>query len=286
MATTKSASSPEILEEINALEQVEQAPDNLRQAREFYSEAVKNDRNIPVNKDTFCRVVGNLYRLSSACEAIGDQDEALKNLDKAKDYAKVGGLYKNWLLLVVLLKLSHKHAEMGSVEKSEMHLREAKWVAKSLSNDDVAAIVQTIKATGNDPLKQVPPLLKLGEWYLDKAKTTANGADFGKAAALFNAAFVRSRSLNHEIDEDQILGRIVGTHCEFLCAFTKDDGKINKDGIRCEIDSHKHWIARERRIFRERIDEIDRNHNRKAERDYKVLKMHSPSMIRGILTNS
>ncbi|XP_028410545.1 uncharacterized protein LOC114533242 [Dendronephthya gigantea] len=264
-----------MLEEVNALEDAGQNLDNIREAKEFYTEAVKIDRNISVNKDTFGRVVGNLYRLSLACEALGEQDEALKNLNKAKDYAKVGGLYKNWLMLVVLLKLSRKYAEFSEIEsvgvaKSEMYLREAKWVAKNLFEDDVSAVVQTIKAAGKDLSKQIPPLLKLGEWYLDKAMTTVNGADFGKADALFNAALVRSRSLNHEIDEDQILERIVETYCEFLYAFAKDDGKINKNKIRSEIDFHKQWIARERRIFKERIDEIDRDHTREAEQDYEV----------------
>ena len=74
---------------------------------------------------------------------------------------------------------------------------------------DVSLTVEQLKAAGSDVSKQVPPLLELGEWYLKQAKTSLNGSDFTKANALYNAALVRSRSVKHEIGEDQILRRIV-----------------------------------------------------------------------------
>jgi hypothetical protein len=137
---------------------------------------------------------------------------------------------------------------------------------------DVSVAVEQLRAAGTDLSKQVPALLKLGEWYLRKAKRTSNGADFTKANALYNAALVRSRSVNHEIGEDQIRRGIVETYREFLYAFAKDNNEISVDEIQNEIDSHKEWIARERRIFKERVDEIDSscNPDDKTEREYEV----------------
>ncbi len=86
-------------------------------------------------------------------------------------------------------------------------------------DEEIGIIVEQLKAVGTDASKLVPALVELGEWYLKKAKTTANGADFTKAGALYNAALVRSRLVNHETDEDKILRRIVETYREFLQAF-------------------------------------------------------------------
>ena len=150
---------------------------------------------------------------------------------------------------------------------------------------DVSVAVEQLKAAGTDLSKQVPALLKLGEWYLKKAKATLNAADFTKANALYNAALVRCRSVNHEIGEDQILRGIVKTYCEFLDAFAiakeSDENEISQDDIQNEIDSHKEWIARERRIFKERVDEIDScfNQDDKTEREYEVYKYYDYWLI-------
>ncbi|CAB4035839.1 tetratricopeptide repeat 28-like, partial [Paramuricea clavata] len=105
-----------------------------------------------------------------------------------------------------------------------------------------SVVVEQLKAAGTEVSKQVPPLLKLGEWYLNTAKTTANGADFTKAAGLFNAAL------------------------------------MTQDEIRNEISSHKEWIADERRVIKERVDEIDSwfKTNDKTEEQYEIKadKMH------------
>ncbi len=137
---------------------------------------------------------------------------------------------------------------------------------------EASVAVEQLRAAGTDPSKQVPALLKLGEWYLKRAKTTLNGADFAKANALYNAALVRSRRVHHEIEEDQILRRIVETYREFLYAFAKDDFGISVDEIQNEIDSHKRFLANERRVFKERVDEIEScfNTNDKTEDQYKV----------------
>ncbi len=137
---------------------------------------------------------------------------------------------------------------------------------------EASVAVEQLRAAGTDPSKQVPALVKLGEWYLKKAKTTLNGADFTKANALYNAALVRSRRVHHEIEEDQILRRIFEIYREFLYAFAKDDFRISVDETQNEIDSHKRFLANERRVFKERVDEIEScfNTNDKSEDQYKV----------------
>ena len=139
---------------------------------------------------------------------------------------------------------------------------------------DSSAVVEHLKAAGSEISKQVPPLLKLGECYLIKAKKTANGSDFAKAIGLFNAALVRSRLVENRINENEILRGIVETYREFLLAFAKDQGisKDIKDEIKNEVNSHKEWIANERRIFKERVDKIDSSFSRNESEDlYKVL---------------
>ena len=136
---------------------------------------------------------------------------------------------------------------------------------------DVSVAVEQLKAAGNDISKQVPALVELGEWYLKKAKTTSNAADFTKANALYNAALTRSRNINHGTGKDELILRgIVETYREFLNAFAKDDHGISSDAIQNEIDTHKEFLANERRTFKERVDEIDSNTNRKTEKHYEV----------------
>ena len=134
---------------------------------------------------------------------------------------------------------------------------------------DVSAAVEQLRSAGPDASKQLPALMKLGDWYLNKAKTIANGADFTKANALFNAALVRSRS-NPEIGENEILRRIVETYREFLLSFA-NGVEISVDEIRHKIDSHREFVAYERRIIKERLDKIDSSCDRTDGNDeYKV----------------
>ena len=121
---------------------------------------------------------------------------------------------------------------------------------------EVNVAVKQLRAAGNDLSKQVPALVKLGEWYLKTAKTTSNAADFTKADALYNAALVRSKMISHEIDEDQIFQKIFEIYCEFLHTFAGGDKKYDTDKIRNEIHFHKEFIVNERRIFKDRIIKI------------------------------
>ncbi|XP_028402859.1 uncharacterized protein LOC114525656 [Dendronephthya gigantea] len=142
---------------------------------------------------------------------------------------------------------------------------------------NVSVIVDQLRAAGTDSLKQLPALLKLGEFYLKKAKASANGADFTKANALFNAALVRSDCVDHTTDEDEVLRRIVETFRAFLLTLTNDK-EMSSSEIRNEIHAHKEFLARERRILQESIEEIDSSFNTKeqTEDQYKIHaeKMH------------
>ena len=116
---------------------------------------------------------------------------------------------------------------------------------------------EQLRAAGKDLSKQVPALVELGKWYLKKAKTTSNPADFTKANALYNAALVRSRSIHHKIDEDHIMQQIVETYDEFVHTLTNCNDKLDPDEIRNEIDFHKKFLAKERQSFKERLGEIE-----------------------------
>ena len=128
------------------------------------------------------------------------------------------------------------------------------------------AVAEQLRAAGGEVPKQIPPLLKLGKWYLKRAKTTADGGDFTKAGGLFNAALARSRLEENENDENEILREITETYREFLLAFAKDK-IISEDEIQNEMDSHKKWIADKRRVFKERVDQIDSSFTRNDESD-------------------
>ena len=136
---------------------------------------------------------------------------------------------------------------------------------------DVDSAAEQLKAAKDDLLKQVPALVELGDWYLKKAKTSSNGSDFTKADALYNAALVRSRRVHHEIDEDEILGRITETYREFLYTFG-NVGNVSADEVFLEVNCHKEFLANRRSIFEQRVDEIDSsfNTNDKSEEHYEV----------------
>lgn len=144
---------------------------------------------------------------------------------------------------------------------------------------DVSVTIDELKSAGRDSSKQVPALVKLGDWYLKKAKTTLLGGDFTKASALYNAGLVRCRNVKHDIGEDQIFRKIVETHREFLYAFAKDNDEISADEIQNEIHSHKEWIAHERKVVKERLHEIDSRYNRNGENvsegEYEVCQFHT-----------
>ena len=122
---------------------------------------------------------------------------------------------------------------------------------------DVSVAVEQLKEAGSDPARQVHPLLTLADWHLRKCKETANGSDFTKASALYNAALVRSKLSDHEVGEDQIIRGIVETYRAFLSTFANDED-VGVDEIHNEIRSHKEFVAKERKIFKERLEHRDK----------------------------
>lgn len=141
-----------------------------------------------------------------------------------------------------------------------------------MDEEQIRITVQALRDAGIDSLKQVSPLLKLGEWYLMKANASLDGADFTKANALFNAAYVRCPRVNSEnIDKEQVRRRIVETYRDFLSAFANDD-KVSVDEIQNEIESHAMFLANERKILKDRVDEIDSCYS-KSDKTYEQLKV-------------
>ncbi len=147
---------------------------------------------------------------------------------------------------------------------------------------DVLAAVEQLKDAGSDPSRQVLPLLKLAEWHLRKSKATTNGADFTKANALYNAALVRLGLVKREVgevpSEDEIVRGIIDTYRAFLLTFTNNED-VGVGEITDEINLHKQFLTNERRIFKERLDELDScfikpRDGINAEHQYEVLKSY------------
>ena len=77
---------------------------NLSEAKDYFIEVVKIRRKLPITKDTCEGFVSALYHITSICETLGEQDDALKFLEEARDVAKAGG-YNDWDVVYILLKL-------------------------------------------------------------------------------------------------------------------------------------------------------------------------------------
>ena len=108
---------------------------NRNLAKDYCTKAVNISRKISLTKNS-CRgdVVFRLYRLSTFCEALGEQDEALKHLEQAGMIAKAAGFKE--CVVDILVSLINKYAEMGCMIKSMMYYVEAGEIAKSLPAHD------------------------------------------------------------------------------------------------------------------------------------------------------
>ena len=155
------------------------------------------------------------------------------------------------------------------VRSVSQNVRKQDILCVAMDKDNtVSTAVEQLKSAGKDPSKQLPALVKLGDWYLNKAKTTSIASDFTKAAALYNAALERRRRLNKGTSDEQIRRGLVATYREFLNVFATEDKSMNVDDTQNEIRSHKEWIARERRLIKDRISSrIDTNDTQKVSVD-------------------
>lgn len=111
----------------------------LSLAKEYYSKAfkiclTKNTRPGVHHTDYTLHLPKILYRLSVVCTALGEHNEALKNLEEARKMANDAG-FKHWIVVEVLVELIRKYAQMGYILKSIVCYVEAGEIAKSLPKD-------------------------------------------------------------------------------------------------------------------------------------------------------
>ncbi len=108
---------------------------NLSQAKEYYSKAVKiRNKLISSNKNTDFDLFGHLYDLSMTCEALGEDDEAFRLLQEAKEMEEAVGS-NNWEIYDVLLNAKEKFG-IGSFAKILTRFQEGMQVAKNMAEED------------------------------------------------------------------------------------------------------------------------------------------------------
>jgi tetratricopeptide (TPR) repeat protein len=98
---------------ISNIAKTAQGMGNFSLAKEYYTKAVKIYRT----NRCLAGVVTNLHFLSRICEALGEQDEALKLLEEANEIAKDAG-FNGWTVVDILVSLMKKYAEVGCMDKS------------------------------------------------------------------------------------------------------------------------------------------------------------------------
>ncbi|CAB4034764.1 hypothetical protein BRAFLDRAFT_70104, partial [Paramuricea clavata] len=108
---------------------------NLKQAKEYYTEAVKIRRKIRITKDSCDNFLDSLFCLNMICGTLDKEDEALKFLEEAREVAKVVD-YKGWKVVVILHELTEKYINLESVVKSEICNEEAREMARNLPEND------------------------------------------------------------------------------------------------------------------------------------------------------
>ncbi|XP_035692560.1 uncharacterized protein LOC118427030 [Branchiostoma floridae] len=102
---------------------------------------------------------------------------------------------------------------------------------------------------GKDSKKEVEPLLKLSDVYLKKGLQSKDGDDFTKAAALCNAALVRSKT------EDQ--GGIKQTIQLITQAFVQHVLGIKRTVGIDDVDKHKTMLKEDRHKIAKEIEKIE-----------------------------
>ena len=110
---------------------------NLNQAKEYYGEAVKTINKLVSlgnKKDSFTDLFCNLYKLSLVCEALGQEDEALKLLQEAVEIEKSVGS-ETWPIWDALLKVDID-LEIGSFAKLLDRFQEGVQVASHTAEED------------------------------------------------------------------------------------------------------------------------------------------------------
>ena len=87
--------------------------ENFGEAKKYYTKAINTESRIPLNGNTCRSYVALLNRLSAACKALGQEDEALQHSDVARHIEKVAGM--NWEAINLLLNITNmSSAEMAT----------------------------------------------------------------------------------------------------------------------------------------------------------------------------
>lgn len=109
--------------------------DDIHKAKEFYTRAVDIDGKLSSTKNPSPGLVSSLYGLSRACESLGEAQDSLRHLEKARDISKAANS-RSIMEAVVLVELKKKYEEMGLHEQAKIRLQEAKEVGKCLAKND------------------------------------------------------------------------------------------------------------------------------------------------------
>ena len=109
---------------------------DFMQAKKYCTKAVDVERKISKTMETVPRDVSSLFYLGEICEKLGEQDEALKYFEEAREVLCVSSSKDRPALFRILLKLSTKYFEIGSIPKSMFCVKEAVEIAKSYPEDD------------------------------------------------------------------------------------------------------------------------------------------------------
>jgi tetratricopeptide (TPR) repeat protein len=114
---------------------------DLGKAKEYSIKAVDIDRKNPKTKNECPCLVFSLFELSKICEALREQNEALKHLEEAREIAKGAGC-KHAIVVEVLVKLVTKYFCMMSFAKCRTCLDEALEIGKTFSEDNATPTMQ------------------------------------------------------------------------------------------------------------------------------------------------
>eukprot|EP00058_Branchiostoma_floridae_P017883 XP_002603372.1 hypothetical protein BRAFLDRAFT_80365 [Branchiostoma floridae] len=103
---------------------------------------------------------------------------------------------------------------------------------------------------GEESSKEVEPLLKLSDVYLKRGMLSEDGDDFTKAAALCNAALVRSKTTEEQGDIKQTVLLITQSFVKHVLGITQT---VCID----DVDKHKTMLKEDRRTVAKQIEKIE-----------------------------
>eukprot|EP00058_Branchiostoma_floridae_P018057 XP_002603546.1 hypothetical protein BRAFLDRAFT_79079 [Branchiostoma floridae] len=135
--------------------------------------------------------------------------------------------------------------ETGDLDTKE-HLQEG---CRALQTGDLDTAEQNFAAAlksvhGKEASKEVGPLLKLSDVYLKRGVLSKDGDDFTKAAALCNAALVRSKTKEQDIIK-QTIQFITQSFVKHVLGITQTVGIDDVEKHKTMLKDDRHQIAKE-----------------------------------------